>query len=72
MIKLAEKAEVLEEKIDDDVSEGRPIDGGRGDSVKLNDLTKYPRQETPTVSVGVSREAGMISLKPKLKRKILK
>ena len=69
---LAERAEVLEEKIDDDVSEGRPIDGGRGDSVKLNDLTKYPRQETPTVSVGVSREAGMISLKPKLKRKVLK
>ena len=64
---LVERAEEL-----DDVSEGRPIDGGIGDSVKSNDLTKSLRQETPTVSVEVSREAGMISLKPKLKRKVLK
>ena len=64
--------ERAEEKNDDNVSEGRPIGGGRGDSVKSNDLTKSLRQETPTVSVEVSREAGMISLKPKLKRKVLK
>jgi len=69
---LEERAEELEEKNDDNVSEGRPIGGGRGDSVKSNDLTKSLRQETPTVSVEVSREAGMISLKPKLKRKVLK
>jgi len=69
---LVERAEKLKENNDDDVSEGRPIDGGRGDSVKSNDLTKSLRQETPIVSVEVSREVGMISLKPKLKRKVLK
>merc|ERR1712013_56214 len=69
---LVKRAEELKENNDDDVSEGRRIDGGRGDSVKSNDLTKSLRQETPTVSVEVSREAGMISLKPKLKRKVLK
>merc|ERR1712126_356962 len=69
---LVERAEELKENNDDDVSEDRLIDGGRGDSVNSNNLIKSLRQETPTVSVEVSREAGMISLKPKLKRKVLK